>query len=106
MQEQYGAQGLQVLGITADLEEDMPRVREFVKKREAKHAILWDELDEAATFYDVEAIPVTILIDKQGRIAEWHETGEDGTPLMRHDGFRRGDEKLMEARIKELLAEK
>ena len=81
-------------------------MREFVKKREGKHAILWDELDEAATFYDVEAIPVTVFIDKQGRIAEWHEKDADGNPYFRHDGFRRGDEAVLEKRIQELLAEK
>lgn len=106
MQETYGAQGLQVLGITADPQVDLPRVREFVAKREGKHTILWDEIDEAHTLYGVEGIPVTFLIDRQGRIAEWHETDADGNPYLRHDGFKPGDEKAMEARVKELLAEK
>ena len=94
------------LGITADPEEDLPRVKEFVEKRQGKHIIIHDEMDEAGTWFDVEAIPVTILIDKQGRIAEWHEKDDDGNPVFRHEGFRRGDEKVIEARVKELLAEK
>lgn len=84
----------------------MPRVRDYVAKREGKHTILWDELEEAGTWFDVTAIPVTVLIDKQGRVAEWHEKDDDGKPAFRHDGFKRGDEKVIEARIKELLAEK
>ena len=110
--EKYKDQGLVVLGITADPEEQLDRVRSHVAKKDAKHVILWDrnvwddDEDSASDAYDVSGIPATFIIDRKGGIVRW--PGEEGDPIGEnaHIGFARGDEKLLEKLVKTALAEK
>lgn len=95
-----------MFGITVDSDENVGRLRDYIKKKNTKHTILWDGEEEAHTLYDVSGIPATYVIDKQGRIMRW--PAEDGTGIGDevHLGFGPGQEKVIEAMVKKALAEK
>jgi peroxiredoxin len=73
---QYKLNGLEVVGVSEDMPyeglkdaaEAWTRVKPFMKKQKINYAIVMG--DEAVTkTYRITALPVTYLIDRQGRIA-------------------------------------
>ena len=76
LQTEYGAEGLQVVGIALD---DVQSVRDFVKTYGISYPILVGEADVMATsaaYGNVEGVlPYSVLVDKDG-IIRWQYTGE------------------------------
>jgi hypothetical protein len=109
LQDKYRAQGLVVLGITNDVEADLPRVREFVKEKNGTHTILWDDSDGpdgAFGRYDISPIPVTYVIDRKGRVVRWPPAEGEMIGDAYHQGFRAGTEREIDALVAKVLAEK
>ncbi|HEU4387347.1 MAG TPA: cytochrome c biogenesis protein CcdA [Blastocatellia bacterium] len=65
LNEQYSHRGVEIIGISTD-EEGASVVRPFVKANGMKYKIAIGNLDLAGRFGVTDALPVTILIDKQG----------------------------------------
>jgi thiol-disulfide isomerase/thioredoxin len=82
LQNQYGSEGLQVIGIALD---DVQNVRDFVSKYGISYPVLVGEEDvfETSAAYGNEegVLPYTVLIDKRG-IVRWRYAG-----LIRHDNI-------------------
>ena len=97
-----------VLNVTSDAEEDLPRVREFVKEKSAAQTILWDDGGEASAGarYDISAIPVTLVIDRTGKVVRWPAPEGEMIGEDRHVGFRAGDQRQLDALVASVLAEK
>jgi peroxiredoxin len=76
LQREFGAQGLQVVGIALD---DVQNVRSFVKRYGISYPILVGAADAMATstaYGNVEGVlPYSVLVDKDG-IIRWQYTGE------------------------------
>ena len=69
--------GFEVIGISLDEEES--RLREFIKRNSMPWPQFWDGKDgkaELAKAFDVQAIPKTYLIDREGRIRRVGVRGE------------------------------
>ncbi len=72
----YRSNGLVVIGVSMDVsyeslkdaQEGWSRVKPFVQAHQIKYPILMGD-DEAAKLYNIEALPLTHLIDASGRIA-------------------------------------
>ncbi|HEY3936227.1 MAG TPA: TlpA disulfide reductase family protein [Bryobacteraceae bacterium] len=72
----YGGDGLVVVGVSMDIsyedlrnaQEAWGRVKPFVQTHQIKYPILMGN-DEVTKVYDIQALPVTHLIDARGRIA-------------------------------------
>ncbi len=72
----YNGDGLVVLGVSMDItyenltdaREAWSRVKPFMQAHQVKYAILMGD-DEVTKLYDIEALPLTHLIDANGRIA-------------------------------------
>ena len=64
---EYRGRGVEVVGITLD--EDLTAVREFVAKYQIAYPILLPS-DASNLAMMIESIPVTLLYDRQGRVAK------------------------------------
>lgn len=91
MQEKYGAQGVQFIGIGIDRVE---AIEAFIKRMEVNYPILIGEQEAVAVSESLGnaqgGLPFTVIVDRTGRITQ-HQLGEV-------------KEKYLEAVITELLA--
>jgi thiol-disulfide isomerase/thioredoxin len=69
MQREYGARGLQVIGITYP-PETVGEVRRFVRKLKVNYPVAMGTKETKALFDESETLPVTIVIDREGKIVE------------------------------------
>jgi peroxiredoxin len=87
----YQRAGLVILGVSID--EDLARAREFAASMHVSYPMLFDTADVTGSRYDIEKLPMTLLIDR------------GGTVRYSNVGFKRGDEKAYLEQIRELLRE-
>lgn len=71
LQERYGPAGLVTLGISLD--DDFGRARDMAQRLAVTFPLLLDQTREVARLYQVDAMPMTILIDREGRVRHVHE---------------------------------
>ena len=89
-QREYGAQGLQVIGVSLD--DDSASARRLIARHPTAYPILIGDAALGESFGGVLGLPLTYLIDRKGRI------------VARYQG--NGDLAKMEAKIKALLAQR
>src|SRR4051812_29151766 len=73
LQKKYGARGLQVVGVSVD--DSMNQAKKYAAEMKMNYPILLAEgKEDILRAYDpIKSIPVSIVIDRQGRIATRHE---------------------------------
>ena len=86
----YRAKGLAAVGVAMD-DEGWKKVEPYLKDHPISYTVVAGNLD-AGTPYGISALPVTVLIDRAGRVAA------------RHVGVV--DKKEFEAELQQLLAER
>ncbi len=69
MQREYGARGLQVIGITYP-PQTLREVRRFVREFKVNYPVALGTKETKALFDESETLPVTIVIDREGNIRE------------------------------------
>lgn len=69
-QNKYKDKGLSVIGVAMD-EDGWKSVRPFLKKKRMNYAVVVGN-EALAKLYAVDALPVTLLIDRDGKIADAH----------------------------------
>jgi peroxiredoxin len=69
-QKQYGPQGLQIVGISED-EGGKEKVAKFVKEMGVNYTIAVDDNSVSGKYGDVEDLPTTFYIDRDGKIVEY-----------------------------------
>jgi cytochrome c biogenesis protein CcmG/thiol:disulfide interchange protein DsbE len=74
-QQQYGAQGLQVIGISMD-DEEQP-VRAAYQKYGLNYPVAMGDEQLGSIYGDILGLPVTFLIDKSGKIRFRHQGAVD-----------------------------
>ena len=89
-QREYGAQGLQVIGVSMD--DDLAAARRLIARHPVAYPILIGDAELGESFGGVLGLPLTYLIDPKGRI------------VARYQG--NGGLAKMEAKIKALLAQR
>ncbi len=67
-QNQYGSQGVVVVGIAMD--EDTDKVRDFVKETGATHTILLGTEAVGDAYGGVQFLPATFYVDRQGKVVD------------------------------------
>jgi peroxiredoxin len=70
LQNKYGAQGMQVLGISMDDSE--PPVREFQQQYKMNYPVAVGTSKLADEFGGILGLPITFVIDRQGQIVSRH----------------------------------
>jgi len=94
LHEKYGGQGLVILGVSNEEPEIVAR---FVADQRMTYAVAASpSLSDALRKYEVEGLPTTVLIDKQGRVRSFEAGFAPGAG---------GTEAKLEALIPKLLAE-
>ena len=66
----YRAQGLAAVGVSMD-EDGWKTIEPYLKKNPISYPVVAGNLDTAAP-YNITALPVTVLIDRAGRVAATH----------------------------------
>ncbi len=87
----YQRAGLVVLGVSVD--DDVRRAREFAAAMSVSYPILFDAGSTIGQDYQLQKMPMTVLVDRAG--------------VIRYSsvGFKRGDERAYLDQIRELLRE-
>jgi cytochrome c biogenesis protein CcmG/thiol:disulfide interchange protein DsbE len=70
LQKKYGPQGLQIVGISED-EGGKDKVAAFVKEMGVNYPIAMDDVNVSEKYGDVEDLPTTFYIDRNGKIVEF-----------------------------------
>lgn len=79
-----------VLAVNA-WDEPADKVRTFAEEKKLTHTLLMDGRAVAGDTFGIKGVPTTFLIDR------------DGTVKWVHTQFNPGDEKTMEAKVREAL---
>jgi peroxiredoxin len=85
-QNKYKGSGFEAIGISTD-EDGWKVVKPFMEEKKINYTVVLGD-DEICKRYGVEAMPVTLLIDKEGRIAASHQgvldkvAGEDEIKML------------------------
>ncbi len=87
----YQRVGFNLLGVNID--EDSRRAMQMVQELGVNFPVLFDENKEVSKLYDVEAMPVTILVDREGIVRHIHH------------GYKPGYEEKYLTEIRSLLRE-
>ncbi len=87
----YGGDGLRVIGISEDEEEDKDKIPGFADTYGAKFALAWDKDKSVARRYKPETMPSSFIIDKNGIVR------------FAHVGFHDGEETQVENEVRGLL---
>lgn len=88
----FGDQGLQILGI--NLDEKLSDAQKFLAKFPTRFDIVTDPDQQCARSFDVQAMPSSFLVDRNGMIRYVHL------------GFRSGDVEELRAQVQKILKEK
>lgn len=91
LHDKYRGSGFTLLGVNID--EDPNAARALVGKLGLKFPVLLDTDKKVVGAYDLNAMPATVLIDKDGRVRYLHR------------GYREGVEQTYEQQVRELLRE-
>jgi len=72
LQKKYGARGLQIIGVSVD--DPLSLAKKYVDEMKMNYPVLLAEgKEDILKAYDVKSIPVSIIIDRQGRIVTRHD---------------------------------
>jgi peroxiredoxin len=89
--QEYADLGVEILAINVDDEKEKANV--LLDDIEVSYPVLFDTAGEVSKLYDVNAMPTTVMVDR------------DGNVRLLHPGYRKGDEKKYEKAIKMLMRE-
>lgn len=87
----YGKAGFTLLGV--NVEQDSSLGEKYLKDTPVNFPILWDPTSKVSQLYNVDAMPSTVMIDR------------DGNMRYLHRGYKPGYEKDYKKQIKELIRE-
>jgi len=84
----YKDQGFAVLGVSSD-EDGWQAVRPYMKSQAMNYRVVLDDGKLPSPYKDIEALPTTFLVDREGRIAVAH------TGLVGKNVYQNGVEQLL-----------
>jgi peroxiredoxin len=79
----FHAQGFDVLGVSLDRPGDEAKLRQFVRDKKMPWRQIYAGGEGIARTYGVQAIPFTLLIGRDGRIAGVNLRGDDLEPAVK-----------------------
>lgn len=87
----YGRVGFSLLGVNID--DDARRAMQMIDELGVNFPVLFDDTKEVSRLYQVEAMPVTVLVDREGTVRHVHH------------GYKPGYEEKYLTEIRALLRE-
>jgi len=91
LHDKYRSAGVLLLGVSVD--NDAKAAAAMAKKLDLRFATLFDTAKTVSRAWDLDAMPSTVLLDRDGRVRHIHL------------GYRHGLEKTYEAQLRELVKE-
>ncbi len=91
LHESLGERGLTVIGVSVDGPRNFSKVRPFMSRMRITYPVALDRDGSLQRFFQVVAVPTTVLLDAEGRVVRVQQ------------GFRPGEEKELEAAVRALL---
>jgi hypothetical protein len=91
LQEEYADLGFTILAVNVD--EDPSKANILLDDISVSFPVLFDVNDDVSKLYDVQAMPTTVIVDR------------DGNQRLLHKGYKRGDEVKYQQAVKALLRE-
>jgi len=91
LHDRYRRNGFTLLAVNVD--DNEKAAQDMIRQLGIRFPVLFDTRKQASRQYDVDAMPSTLLIDRDGRVRYLHR------------GYRAGVEKEYEEKIRELLKE-
>jgi peroxiredoxin len=82
----YERVGFNLLGVNID--DDSSRAMRMVEELGVRFPVLFDERKEVSRLYNVEAMPATILVDREGKVRHVHHGYKPGYEEMYLDQIR------------------
>ena len=92
LSEQYKPKGVEFIGVNEDSPRNTSKVRPFVNSMGISYPVLLDSEQKIMKTYLISVLPTLIIVDSSGEI------------LYTHEGYTSGDEKIIQTKIDELLA--
>ena len=92
--EQFKDSGVNVIGINVDSPRNAVKVKPFARTYKISYTIMRDPNSEIATDLNVSVFPTLYILNDKDEI------------VFSHEGFRPGDEKVIQDEIRKLLKEK
>lgn len=89
----YKEKGVQFIGLNMDSPRNAAKIKPFINAHNIQYPVLKDPDGTVTSKLNITSIPVLLIVDKNGEI------------VFRHLGYRSGDEKIIEEKIKKLLVE-
>lgn len=86
LHEKHASEGLRVVGVTVDSRSAEAEVRRFIDEFGMTYEVWWDPDQTAVSTFEAIGVPLTVLIDRDGKIV-WRHLG----------AFQRGDPELLRA---------
>jgi peroxiredoxin len=91
LHDKYRSSGFVLLGVNID--DDPNAAKALATKLGLKFPVLFDSAKQVVAAYDLNAMPATVLIDRDGRVRHLHR------------GYKEGVEQLYEQQVRALLKE-
>jgi thiol-disulfide isomerase/thioredoxin len=91
LQQEYADLGFTILAVNVD--EDPSKADILLNDIPVSFPVLFDVNDEVSKLYDVQAMPTTVIVDR------------DGNQRLLHHGYKSGDEMKYKQAVKALLRE-
>ena len=76
LHKRYGRVGFSLLGVNID--DDSRRAMQMVEELGVSFPVLFDQSKEVSKLYKVEAMPVTVLVDREGTVRHVHHGYKPG----------------------------
>ncbi len=89
--ERYGRVGFNLLGVNID--DDSRRAMQMIDELGVSFPVLFDARKEVSKLYNVDAMPVTVLVDREGNVRYVHQ------------GYKPGYEEMYLDQVRSLLRE-
>ncbi len=89
--ERYNKQGVQLIGISVDSPRNLSKVKPFVHSKHITYPILLDINSQVMTDFKIKLLPTILFVDSDDEI------------IYLHQGYRPGDEKVLEEEIQKFL---
>ncbi len=88
---EFKGDGMKMLGISTDNEKSISKVKPYIKSKGYDFTVLLDTNSEVSRKYYAQAVPYTVIVDK------------DGSVVYQHLGYKKGDEIKVKNIIQKLL---
>lgn len=82
----YERVGFNLLGVNID--DDSNRAMDMIRELGVNFPVLFDARKEVSKMYDVDAMPVTVLVDREGKVRYVHQGYKPGYEQMYLDQVR------------------